>query len=329
MKTFLPVFLSLCLTSVAQGAFIYFDNFAQFPNGTVLTETNYVPVIGPWAEISTNDVKSGETYATVVASNLLGGTRAFFNLATVPYRQSYEGTPTIAATSQVLTLSWKLWIEAVKAPSTTLGGVAAQLTVTNLDIFGSTTNCDRNWLLFFDDAGQVFAFTNAPSAGSPPIQIGTWATLAGTVMTNQLVLNYPTRTCQFSINGNVLTNMAIPGYVTNFLDVASMEIFEASTGGVWGMTASTGNQFALGDVLLTSGTESISGIRTVGTNVLVSIQSVSNENYQLQFGNSMTPTNWSNVAGASVSNAIGGLLTVTNFGGASSPQGFYRFIVTP
>jgi hypothetical protein len=43
----------------------------------------------------------------------------------------------------------------------------------------------------------------------------------------------------------------------------------------------------------------------------------------------MNPTNWVNVPGVSVTNIIGGLLTVTNFGGAVGPQGFYRFAITP
>jgi hypothetical protein len=30
-----------------------------------------------------------------------------------------------------------------------------------------------------------------------------------------------------------------------------------------------------------------------------------------------------------VTNGSGGLLTLTNFGGATGPQGFYRFAITP
>jgi hypothetical protein len=36
-----------------------------------------------------------------------------------------------------------------------------------------------------------------------------------------------------------------------------------------------------------------------------------------------------NVSGAFVTNSIGALLTLTNFGGASQTQGFYRFAITP
>ena len=53
------------------------------------------------------------------------------------------------------------------------------------------------------------------------------------------------------------------------------------------------------------------------------------ETYQLQFSSPMTPANWVNVPGVSVTNSIGAFLTLTNFGGALSPQGFYRFDITP
>jgi hypothetical protein len=43
----------------------------------------------------------------------------------------------------------------------------------------------------------------------------------------------------------------------------------------------------------------------------------------------MKPTNWVNVAGVSVTNSIGSILTLTNFAGANQPQGFYRFDITP
>ena len=62
------------------GGVIYFDDFQQFPNGTVLTATNYLPNIGVAATINTNDNNGGAS-TTVVASNLLGSVRAFFNSA--------------------------------------------------------------------------------------------------------------------------------------------------------------------------------------------------------------------------------------------------------
>jgi len=73
----------------------------------------------------------------------------------------------------------------------------------------------------------------------------------------------------------------------------------------------------------------ISAVQSSGTNIVITIPSVVGETYQLQFSSSMTPTNWVNVPGVSVTNSIGALLTLTNFGGAVGPQGFYRFDITP
>ena len=73
----------------------------------------------------------------------------------------------------------------------------------------------------------------------------------------------------------------------------------------------------------------ISEAHRVNTNIVIAIPSVSGETYQLQFSSSMTPTNWVNVPSVSVTNSIGALLTLTNFGGAIGPQGFYRFDITP
>ena len=76
-------------------------------------------------------------------------------------------------------------------------------------------------------------------------------------------------------------------------------------------------------------TNQISGIQVAGTNVAISAQSVAGDTYQLQSRTSMTTGNWSNVAGVSVTNSPGGLIILTNFGGASATQEFYRLDITP
>ena len=80
---------------------------------------------------------------------------------------------------------------------------------------------------------------------------------------------------------------------------------------------------------LTPRPNQISQVCRANSNIVIAIPSVSGETYQLQCSSSMTPTNWVNVPGVSVTNSIGGLLTLTNFGGALQPQGFYRFDITP
>ena len=73
----------------------------------------------------------------------------------------------------------------------------------------------------------------------------------------------------------------------------------------------------------------ISAAQITDSDVVLSIPSVAGETYQLQFRTDLTAGMWSNVDGAVVTNSIGALLTLTNFGGALSPQGFYRFSITP
>jgi len=73
----------------------------------------------------------------------------------------------------------------------------------------------------------------------------------------------------------------------------------------------------------------ITEVQPSGTNVVFNVVSIAGETYQLQFSPSMNPTNWVNVPNVSVTNSIGAMLTLTNFGGASGPQGFYRFAITP
>ena len=73
----------------------------------------------------------------------------------------------------------------------------------------------------------------------------------------------------------------------------------------------------------------VTGLQTVGADILFTIPAIAGETYQLQFSSSMNPTNWVSVPGVSVTNSIGALLTLTNFGGAIGPQGFYRFDITP
>lgn len=73
----------------------------------------------------------------------------------------------------------------------------------------------------------------------------------------------------------------------------------------------------------------ITGAHVAATNVVFSIPSIAGETYQLQSGTSMNPTNWVNVPGVSITNSIGALLTLTNIGGATGPQRFYRFDIIP
>jgi len=72
----------------------------------------------------------------------------------------------------------------------------------------------------------------------------------------------------------------------------------------------------------------ISMIRPVSTNVVITIPSITGENYQLQYSDSMSTALWSNVSGASLSNSLGGPISLTDIGGAINTQRFYRVDVS-
>jgi glucuronoarabinoxylan endo-1,4-beta-xylanase len=77
----------------------------------------------------------------------------------------------------------------------------------------------------------------------------------------------------------------------------------------------------------TNSPSQISAIQVLGSNVLVTIPLMFGETYQLQYSDSMVPTNWLNLG--SSTNGPGGPLTVIDPGGALQLQRFYRFDITP
>jgi uncharacterized repeat protein (TIGR03803 family) len=96
----------------------------------------------------------------------------------------------------------------------------------------------------------------------------------------------------------------------------------------YGGTTNAGTVFKL-SVPLSSPANQISSVQKSASNVIFNISSIAGETYQLQYRSSMTSGIWSNIPGVSVTNSIGALLTLTNFAGATGPQGFYRFAITP
>jgi uncharacterized repeat protein (TIGR03803 family) len=73
----------------------------------------------------------------------------------------------------------------------------------------------------------------------------------------------------------------------------------------------------------------ITNLQLSSTDIIFNVVSIAGETYQLQFTTDLTSGTWSNIPSDSVTNSIGALLTLTNFGGAVGPQGFYRFAITP
>jgi len=236
----------------ARASVLFYDDFQQFPSGTVLTQTNYLPNIGIDATIQTNT--DGFNVPTVIASNFLGSVRAFFNVGSLPYSAQYRGDQNGGPlTNEDYKLTFLLWIPALKNASH-LGGFAVDALTTNIDfVDNGTTNYNSSPLIFLNDGGQVYAFTNNPSLVVPlqtVVQIGSWSAGVGTVMTNAITVSFTSNTYSYAINGTTLTNMPLPGYITNVLGRVGFEVFEGFTGaGI----ASLGNRFALDNIKLTAG----------------------------------------------------------------------------
>jgi uncharacterized repeat protein (TIGR03803 family) len=72
----------------------------------------------------------------------------------------------------------------------------------------------------------------------------------------------------------------------------------------------------------------ISGIHLSGTDVVITIPSIAGESYQLQYTSSLSPPSWTDVVGALVSPSLGGVITLTDVGGALHSPRFYRVDIT-
>jgi len=108
---------------------------------------------------------------------------------------------------------------------------------------------------------------------------------------------------------------------------------QGSDGAFYGVTSlggsgNTGAVFQL-VVPLSPPANQIGAIRATGGNVIITLASVAGETYQLQVSPSLSPGNWSSVAGVSITNAVGGPLPLTNAAGALPPQQFYRVAHVP
>ena len=243
----------LAAAGTASAQLLFFDDFSQFTNGTVFTETNYMP--GVWSLPATSANIWTNTPGSVTASNLLGSIRLFFDAPSNPGGDNAGYSPELAngwggtnltafVTNGVVDVQWLSWIANTHS-SSHMGGLSVDIESTNLNTDCESCVFQSAPLVFYADSGAVYAFTNDPNNGVGPlpiVQIGTWSSHVGTIMTNRLVLNYPASTFSVSLNGVMLTNsMVITHYFTNILT-------EVDFGAAEFMSTSAGNKFALDNV---------------------------------------------------------------------------------
>ncbi len=111
-------------------------------------------------------------------------------------------------------------------------------------------------------------------------------------------------------------------------------LVQGHDGCFYGTTTPTDSQHGYGAVFkftapLGQIPDQICAVQATNADVVVALPSVAGETYQLQIADLLTGGVWSNDPNASVTNCIGGSLTLTNYGGAVSPQRFYRLAITP
>ncbi len=172
----------------ARAQVLFFDNFQQFANGTDLSSTSYTPASGPPAASVVTSVQNGAP--TITVTNFLGNTWALFDNSVVINKNQYKGILSAVQNNQALQITWNLWIQATNS--------GPGIFLFSVPVFDP--NANFNPPIGFNDTGAIFALTNGTAATEPELIIGNWGPLAGTVMTNSLLLNYPNHTFTYSLN---------------------------------------------------------------------------------------------------------------------------------
>ena len=232
MPTRAAIIISLVLFLAARGnavaQVLFFDDFEQFGNGTDLTSTNYVPASGLSSASVVTSVQDGSP--TIKATNFLGDTWALFDNSVVTNKNSYEGLLSSIQTNQPLQITWKMWIQATNS--------GPGMYLLSLPVQDANPSVTYNPTVVFMDAGSIVALTNGTSVQIP---VGNWGSLAGTVMSNTLILDYPNASFSYSLNGQLLATLPLGPYFTNVIGAIYFTGFERSAG-------SLGNRFAIDDV---------------------------------------------------------------------------------
>jgi uncharacterized repeat protein (TIGR03803 family) len=201
---------------------------------------------------------------------------------------------------------------------------------------GASTNCNGGGCGTIFRIGPSGNYTNLYSFGGHP---NGWYAFAGLVQGSDGDFYGTTVGGGQYGQGNIF-RISPSGSCTNVYSLGSSPndgiqplagLVQGSDGSFYGTTyiggtTNEGTVFKL-TIPLNPPANQISGVQMSGSDIVFTIPSVAYETYQLQFSSSMNPTNWINEGGSITS--VGALLTVTNLGGATGPQGLYRFAITP
>lgn len=228
MITMLCLLMQTGLTDVLGQELLFYDNFQEFTNGTVLVDGASYTAPNAYVEISLLPT------STLTMTNLLGSIRALYNCpatSDMTHWNSHFAYFASPQSNKVLEVTWQLWIKAVKPGGFGLAGLGLPI-----------TGDDESIVMAFNDGGEIYGITNVLSGPSDFVTIGNWSSLAGTIMTNRIVLNYPARTMTFSLNGNVLATLPMRPDLIQPVGHMNFEFDELTAYG------STGNQFALDEV---------------------------------------------------------------------------------
>jgi hypothetical protein len=146
-----------------------------------------------------------------------------------------------------------------------------------------------------------------------------------TVLNNGLILANCGTTLTFS--GVVTNNGTMRAANGNVLEAYGTVVNNGTIDIINGGVTNFHGGFINNGTVLTAGSVAISSIFVTGNNVTVQIPAVPGHTYQLQFSNSLTPTNW--VTSGATSTQSGNTITFVDSGGATNvPTRFYRVLVT-
>ncbi|HEU5071390.1 MAG TPA: polysaccharide lyase family protein [Verrucomicrobiae bacterium] len=178
--------------------------------------------------------------------------------------------------------------------------------------------------------GATLDLPGVITANTVQINAGGFLTGCGTLNGNLLNDGTVVSDCgapgRLTIFGNVTNNGTLQCLVGSGLQVSGVFVNNGLLDLLTGAPGLPVN-FINNGVVLDRSNLVVAGLALVGMDLEVRVQSYAGHGYQLQRTASLATPEWQNVGAAQ--DGDGTVLTFTDAGGATVPQGFYRFAVTP